>query len=59
MRRRKRRIVERVIRKKGRIIRVREKRRQEGGRVSIVEFGEEREAREVMESRGEIRYCWG
>lgn len=56
---RKETIVEKVLGKEGKIIRVRERSGEEGGRMLIVEFEEERVAREIMKNRGEIRYYWG
>lgn len=52
------RIVERMLGKHGRVIRISE-RRGDGGKVMIAEFCEERDARGTLESKGEIRLCWG
>lgn len=50
------RIVEKVLGKERKIIRMREKRREEGGRVVMVEVEKKRVAREIMENRGKIKY---
>lgn len=50
--------MEKVLGREKKIIRVRERRGKEGGRVLIVQF-KESEAGKIIESRGEIRYYWG
>lgn len=52
------RMVEKVLGKEEKIIRVRDKRGEEKGRVLIAEFEKERVVREIMENRGEIKYYW-
>lgn len=39
------------------MVKIRERRREQKGKVLIVEFGEERDARAIIESKGEIRWC--
>lgn len=49
--------MKRVLGKEGRVIRVRQRRRDEGEKAMIVEFCK-RDARGILESRGKIRLCW-
>lgn len=51
------RIIEGVLGKKDRVVKIRERRREQKGIVLIVEFGEEGDARGIIESKGEIRWC--
>lgn len=52
------RMVEKVLGKEEKIIRVRDKRGEKKGRVLIAEFEKERVVRKIMENRGEIKYYW-
>lgn len=53
------RIVETVLGKRESIERIREKREKKGGRVMMVEFYDEKDAKGILESRDKIRLCWG
>lgn len=53
------RIVESVLGKRESIERIRERREKNEGRVMIVEFYDKKDAKGILESREEIRLCWG
>lgn len=53
------RIVERVLGKKETIEKIRERRRKEGGKIIIVGFYDEKNAKGILKSRGKVRLCWG